>query len=412
MAKQDEAPRTYATRLLTQIERTTIPNFVTKLAKLNTGGSIDPGTWTNEFIADFNTESSINTKDKIPTEPSTSHGIKGMNNTDKNKFLEEYQNTRNPIDYPFQGASIVNSIGDGTCLIHSCFNALSNTYRNLDEKYQQLIGLFFRKYVYAESGLVPEDQKKKAKQLFADATNNVKAEDTYLDDVDVDCLTKLLDRNILVFHETDSGNNCRYFKINDGNAIFLYLNGQDHYDTIKFDAPPPPSTVTFEQTNQWVETHLPTTYRFMEAIQPNLFLEQVTQFLSREAKHSMSPSDLFLDAVSIFLAPPKNTKSATSKNEDNMSNLSDDEEDTIEEYIPAIYDRLNHYLGHIYKVMKSIKKSGDKKQFRDMGTDTASKFAPTTIENNTECNGPFAVEVQTIKTDAQGNQIENSTECL
>lgn len=420
MANQDEAPRTYATRLLTQIETidTTKQNteFVRKLAKLHTGGPIDLETWTNGFITDFNAEPSINEKDKIPT-TNTSPGLMGMDNQEKTQFLQQYHNTRNQADHPFQDATIVNSIGDGTCLIHSCFNALSETYRGLDEKYQQLIGLFFRKHVYSES-IHDEDQKKRAKQLFEDKVQGISLEDTFLDDTDVRSLAQLFGKNILVFQERKNANNqqenqCRYFRVNDGPTISLYLQGENHYDTIRFQ------DNTFEQPDAWSKDHFPDAYDVEVSSERldlvDIFLREASQFLSREVKHSKSPSDLFLDAVSNYLAPPKIPKVVDVNHHDNTSELTDDdeEEEGIELYVQDIYQRLNDYLHHIYPIMKSIK---EKKQFRSTGSGTdpveTSKFVPTTIENNTKCNGKFTVQVDTVTTDNKGNQLENDTVCL
>lgn len=420
----EEADHEYAKRMLENIEKGHF-NSSRQGELLNTDGPINLEQWTTLFIEIFNgdpTTTTIEKDDHIIVDGSRNSPSSASAESDpKQTKLIGYSDptaANNKKNYPFINASVLDSIGDGTCLVHSYFNALSPTYRSLAKKYQRLIGLFFRKYVYANSLFLNKTQKDIAKRLQSDS-----GEETYLDDSDAENLSKLLGTNTLIFSEdANQGNNCRYIKVNEDPAIFLfYSTTGTHYDTIRF------TNDNYTQPDAWIQTNLPTAYEVGNAVYlqgtatggpavsfdlADVFLREASQFLGREAKRSISPSDLFLDAVSNFLAPPKNKKSATFKDEDNMSDVSDDGEETIEEYIPAIYDRLNHYLGHIYKVMKSIKKSGDKKQFRDMGTDPASKFAPTTIENNTECNGPFTVEVQTIKTDVQGNQIENSTECL
>ncbi len=430
----NEPPSIYAKRILNIIETnaTNRNNRLVLELSQNMTGPIDLERWTTEFIRLLNQQSRIGLADgdKLPLTVSADAGIKGINNTVKLQFLQEYQNTQNAADHPFQNASIVNSIGDGTCLIHSCFNALSETYRGLDEKYQQLIGLFFRKHVYAESKLLDHHQKARVKQLFADEEKGIQLENTFLDDQDVRNLTRLFRKNILVFQERknpngDQENQCRYFRINNGSSIGLYLQNESHYDTIEF------SENTFEQGDEWIKEHFLDAYDVERSIPvehprsntrlvpSDIILKEVTQFIGRETKPPLTPSDVLLNAASHLLAPNA-IKLMDPDQDDNISDISEEEEQHIDtELVQDIYHELNEYLTHIYKIMREkktqlIKTTADVSKNEPSASDLQN--APTTadFENNTKCNSKSAisVEIQTIEKDQFGNEVLNTTECI
>ena len=455
----DDPPAVYSKKMLHIID-TAFSNQSNR-DKIFTVFSIPPNSinleeWTRRFIGNLNAfisnNKSIGDLNKILLTQSKTPGTP-QDNERKNTMLQIYYQTNDASNRPFQGASILSSIGDGTCLIHSCFNALSPTYRSLQEKHQQLIGLSFRKYTYANSGTdyLTGEQEVRAKKIFPvtdvdDPKNNVTLEETFLTNEDITSLTETLRKNILVFHERVSATNpsvqenqCEYFCVNAGPTICLYLRGEIHFDTIEFPGN------TFEQTDEWVRTNLSNAYEACLAksnrnIIAEDILGQATQFVLREIPQSIQdPADVLLGAVSTLymsLFPPIKHDSHDD-DDDAISVLSNDEQQVSLRDVKKIQAELDVYLKQIYQIMYSDLINVTQMQVQaqvqpqvqpqvqvQVQPQTNTSGVQTTnipdttnvvVHNSSECNAtednPIAVQVRNIEQNQFGTIMQNTLTC-
>ena len=120
---------------------------------------------------------------------------------------------------PFENYSVYFSVGDGTCLIHSLLNAISETYRNIStDYYKSFIGRYFRQHIFVN--FVEYANTKagvKAKQILQ---TNIQS-DSFMEDTSIGLFARTFKVNIILFAEL-------YYMDNAGNLIL-----PSHYEIFK-----------------------------------------------------------------------------------------------------------------------------------------------------------------------------------
>lgn len=140
-------------------------------------------------VASLNQE--ITSDPKTDTDPARykmGHG----NYTD---LLQNYEyNSKKPFE--LVQAKVYNSVGDGTCLIHSFLDSICLIYRQiLDRSHKSIIGRFFRKYVFAELFNAGDPDEKRLKDEVLELS-------VFLNDLHIIKLSDTFNVNIMIYVNT------------------------------------------------------------------------------------------------------------------------------------------------------------------------------------------------------------------
>ena len=111
-------------------------------------------------------------------------------------LLNYKYNSKKPFE--LVQAKVYNSVGDGTCLIHSFLDSICLIYRQiLVRSHKSIIGRFFRKYVFAELFNAGDPDEKRLK-------DEVLALSVFLGDLHIIKLSDTFNVNIMVYVNTTS----------------------------------------------------------------------------------------------------------------------------------------------------------------------------------------------------------------
>jgi len=130
----------------------------------------------------------------------------------------------------------LNTIGDGTCLIHAFLISTSPTYRQVNGEMKGIIGRYFRKKLYDE--LLESDPT-----LESNKTVKILNTNNYLTDEHIDFLMKRFDINILTITTRMQEDKVVPVHLDvikdletektDKPFIFIHSDGQNHYSSVR-----------------------------------------------------------------------------------------------------------------------------------------------------------------------------------
>jgi hypothetical protein len=345
---------------------------------------------------------------------------------DKRTILRLFRdNNSSERDNELHNANVIDIIGDGSCLIHAILYALSKLYRSLDEKYQAVVGLFFRRYVYAPYAQRCDElsayEKEIAGLLFADefssredmlkslsgvpsAPSISESNYNYLTGDSIRCLANLLCINVLSFNTSGAANHMVYTisdpdnKANCGNPriVVLYSNGI-HYNAVSIlNARRKP---IFLMTDDWVQKNFPTSYGAKSYYNSSNYADRLLFSASTILKRDIPANELLRKVRFLFGSPSKTPPSPKLSSKPPTKVSSDVVDQVTQAEMEAIKEQL---LGYLQKILEKIYENTSKIPLA-LGTGNS------TMDCNT--NDPAQVSEKTIVIGANGEVLETERGC-
>jgi uncharacterized protein (DUF1778 family) len=128
---------------------------------------------------------------------------------------------KDKLDDPHPNITIVNTIGDGTCLVHSFLLSVSSSYRRMSDEDRLKIGQIFRVTV-----LVSKTTNEQIKTRLENLSE-------FLTDIELNMLARIFKINIAIFIKRGSVKSIEIYKNSRINKfIIMYNNGTLHYSAV------------------------------------------------------------------------------------------------------------------------------------------------------------------------------------
>jgi hypothetical protein len=174
-----------------------------------------PGTYAKSLGINVNKQTSGN-------EAITIESIKQKNKNEiaiaGGSIIEEF---KDKLVDPHPNITIVNTIGDGTCLVHSFLLSVSSSYRRMSDSDRLKIGQIFRVTVLVS---------KTTKQEIKTRLENL---DEFLTDIELTMLARTFKMNIVIFIKSGSVKSIEIHKNPSiKQFIIMYNNGTLHYSAV------------------------------------------------------------------------------------------------------------------------------------------------------------------------------------